>query len=367
MSILRGAPRPGHASRATSDSQNSQDSQGAIAWRLARRQPPRERPRLVALLAALLAVTLIVSTYHVFDQTYDEAAHIGPGMQWLADHTYTMDLLNAPFARAVIALGPFLLGGRPHHIPDPTLEGNAILASGNYDAMLASARLGTLLFFLFALYLVWSRARRWLGEWGAALTLVLLCTCEPVLGHSGVATTDIALMTMFFWTTDRLWTLATTPSWRNGLWAGLAAGLALACKHSAGPFLVVVVSACIRRSRRAAFARNRGAAVEGGLLRAALSASALRACRCSSCGPSTFFRSAQCFRQAPRTGRRPALSWSGTTFRMAPSSPCWITCPPMATSRGFAMCAPRTTSRALPISWATSMSAARTPSTPSCC
>ncbi len=104
--------------------------------------------------------------------------------------------------------------------------------------MLTSARLGTLLFFLFALYLVWSRARRWLGEWGGALALVLFCTCEPVLGHSGVATTDIAIMTMFFWTMDRLWTLATDPSWRNGLWAGLAVGLALVCKHSAGPFLV---------------------------------------------------------------------------------------------------------------------------------
>jgi len=195
-------------------------------------------PRLVALLAALLAVTLIVSTYHVFDQTYDEAPHIGPGMQWLVDHTYTLDLLNAPFARAVVAVGPYLLGARPHHLPEPTLEGNAILASGNYEALLTSARLGTLAFFLFALYLIWSRARRWLGEWGAAVALVLFCTCEPVLGHSGVATTDIALMTMYFWTVDRLWTLATNPSWRNGLWAGLAAGLALASKQSAGPFLV---------------------------------------------------------------------------------------------------------------------------------
>ncbi len=70
-------------------------------------------PRLIAFLAALLAVTLIVSTYHVFDQSYDEAPHIGPGMEWLVSHTYTLDLLNAPFPRAVVALGPFLLGARP--------------------------------------------------------------------------------------------------------------------------------------------------------------------------------------------------------------------------------------------------------------
>ena len=185
-----------------------------------------------------MAVTLIVSTYHVFDQTYDEAPHIGPGMQWLASHRYTLDLLNAPFARAVVAVGPFLLGARPHHLPEPTLEGNAILASGNYEALLTSARLGTLAFFLFALYLVWSRARRWLGEWGAAAAVMLFCTCEPVLGHSGIATTDIALLAMFFWTMDRMWTLAADPSWRNGIWAGLAAGLSLATKHSAGPFLI---------------------------------------------------------------------------------------------------------------------------------
>ncbi|HWB31590.1 MAG TPA: glycosyltransferase family 39 protein [Acidobacteriaceae bacterium] len=191
-----------------------------------------------SLVVTLLAVTLIVSTYHVFDQTFDEAPHIGPGMEWLVSHTYTLDLLNAPFARAVVAIGPFLLGARPHHMSNPAVEGNAILASGNYDAILTSARLGILVFFLFACYLVWSRARRWLGEWGGAAALALFCTCEPVLGHSGVATTDIALMTMLFWTVDRLWILVSAPSWRNGLWAGLAGGLALASKHSAGPFLV---------------------------------------------------------------------------------------------------------------------------------
>jgi hypothetical protein len=199
---------------------------------------PSRLPRILSLVVLLAAVSLIVSTYHVFDQTWDESPHIGPGMEWIASHSYTMDLLNSPFPRVIVAMGPYLLGARPHHFRDPGTEGNAILASGNYDALLYSARLGTLLFFIFGVYLVWSRARRWLGEWPALAAVLLFCTCEPVLGHSGVATTDIALMVMYFWAVDRVWTLLTQANVRNGCMAGLAVGLTMVCKHSAAPFMV---------------------------------------------------------------------------------------------------------------------------------
>src|SRR5580698_8472771 len=201
--------------------------------------------RLLALLICATAVALIVHTYGVFDQTYDEAPHIGPGMEWLGSHTYTLDRLNSPLPRAVIAVGPYLLGARPHHIHEPTLEGNAILNSTRdrygvpvpYHHILVAARLGTLTFFLFAMYLIWSRARDWLGEWPAMVALLLFCTCEPILGHSSVATTDISVMTMYFWAIDRIWRLAKQPSLKNSLMLGLAAGVALVCKHSAAPFL----------------------------------------------------------------------------------------------------------------------------------
>jgi 4-amino-4-deoxy-L-arabinose transferase-like glycosyltransferase len=45
-------------------------------------------------------------------------------------------------------------------------------------------------------------------------------------------------MAMYFWAIDRIWRLAKQPSLKNSLMMGLAAGVALVCKHSAAPFLV---------------------------------------------------------------------------------------------------------------------------------
>ena len=197
--------------------------------------------RTVALLIAMCSVGLVVHTYATFDQMWDEGPHIGPGMEWLVKHTYKMDRMNSPLPRGFIALGPYLQGARPHGFRDPGTEGSAILQSGNYERLLYSARLGTLVFFIFGLYLMWSRGRLWLGEWGGSLALGLFATCEPVMGHAGVAATDVSVMVMFFWGLDRLWRLAGKPTLRNSLLAGFAVGVALVCKHTAAPFFVVTI------------------------------------------------------------------------------------------------------------------------------
>jgi len=55
-----------------------------------------------------LAVVRVVSTYTVFNSTYDEPVHIACGMEWLQWGSSTCELQHPPLARVAVALGPFL-------------------------------------------------------------------------------------------------------------------------------------------------------------------------------------------------------------------------------------------------------------------
>jgi Dolichyl-phosphate-mannose-protein mannosyltransferase len=151
-------------------------------------------PWLILAACALAGVTRIVSTYRVFNQTWDEPAHVAAGMEWLDRGRYTYEPLHPPLARIAAALGPRVAGIRSAEQPNVWLEGNAILyAGGRYDRNLALARLGTLPWFLLALAVVFLWARRLGGGLGAACAALLFSTLPPVLGHAGLATTDLAV------------------------------------------------------------------------------------------------------------------------------------------------------------------------------
>src|SRR5450432_2587882 len=68
--------------------------------------------RLAALFLVLIAIGRIVSTYHVFNQAYDEPAHIACGMEWLDKGTFKMEPQHPPLPRVMVALGPYLAGLR---------------------------------------------------------------------------------------------------------------------------------------------------------------------------------------------------------------------------------------------------------------
>src|ERR1700747_2181491 len=69
-------------------------------------------PAILSLASVLVAVLFIVGSYSRVSQTWDEPAHIGTGMEWLARGTYTLDLIDPPLARISAAFGPYLLGSR---------------------------------------------------------------------------------------------------------------------------------------------------------------------------------------------------------------------------------------------------------------
>ena len=146
-----------------------------------------------------LAVVRVVSTYTVFNSTYDEPVHVACGMEWLQWGTYHCEPQHPPLARVAVALGPFLKGlrlganlnapdQRPRSLYD---EGNAILYSeGRYWSNLTWARLGTLPFLVVLCVVTFLWARRWFGEAAGFWSILLLVSTSPILGNAGLATND---------------------------------------------------------------------------------------------------------------------------------------------------------------------------------
>ena len=199
---------------------------------------------LIALIAVLVATLLIVATYPVFSQTYDEPAHLAAGMEWLDRGSYTYEALHPPLARIAVALGPYLAGSRNQGNANIWGEGNAILDyQGHYQRTLTLARLGILPFFWLACFVLWRFVSRNCGQWPAALAVVLFAFCPPILANASLATTDMALTAMFLLALVCFWKFLQEPKPSSAAVAGVAMGLAILCKLAAVPYLGVSCAA----------------------------------------------------------------------------------------------------------------------------
>jgi hypothetical protein len=195
-----------------------------------------------------------VSTYHVFNQTWDEPAHVAAGMQWLDRGQYTYEPLHPPLARVMVALGPRLAGIRSAGHDNVWLEGNSILyAGGAYQRNLALARLGVLPFFVLASLVVFAWTRRIGGMTAAVCAVLLFTTLPPVLGQAGIATTDMAVTATIALAAYCLTRWLESPTRRRSVALGLTLGLAVLSKLSALLFLpaaAVAVALCRRGESR---------------------------------------------------------------------------------------------------------------------
>ena len=195
---------------------------------------------LVFLVLTAVGSLRIISTYRVFSQTYDEPAHIASGMLWLSEGRDRYGVEHPPLARVAAAAGLYLSGQRSHPNLGMWEEGQALLGDGEtYTRNLALARLGILPFFWIGAFVVYVWGKRCLGEPGAALAVFLFTFLPPVLAHSGLATTDMAVTAMVgaSFLSALIW--FEEPTLRNSLIVGAVTGLAVLSKFSALPFLAV--------------------------------------------------------------------------------------------------------------------------------
>jgi hypothetical protein len=175
----------------------------------------------------------------VFSSTYDEPDHIAAGMEWLSRGTYDYEPKHTPLGRVAAAFPLWLDGSRTVGLAGPWEEGNAVFQSrGRFQADLAKARSGTIVFFVLMCGVAFFWSRELFGPWIGLLCLLELSLLPEVLALSGLVTTDMAGASTFLlslWMFLR-WSRQRTP--RRAVAAGLCFGLALLAKLSAVPFLL---------------------------------------------------------------------------------------------------------------------------------
>ncbi len=214
---------------------------------------------------ALLAIGTIriASTWGVFSQTFDEAFHLACGLEWWEQKQYTRERQHPPLARIAVGALPYLLEGR-HDTPDvdPHRSGIAALGVGEtYRRGLILARAGILPFYWIFCLSLWRWTLFRFSPETALATLFIASQLPPILGHSGLATTDlapVALLAAFGWRFD-VW--QHDPRWPNTAWAAVTLGLALVSKFTALAFAPVIALVLIRR-----FSRRHAAQFVAGLL-----------------------------------------------------------------------------------------------------
>lgn len=211
----------------------------------------RGSPRVLVLVLCVLAIVLVAGTYGRLSFTYDEPVHIAAGLQFL-DGRYEYRE-HPPLSRIAVGLGPWLAGVRSPP-PDSTRsaweEGRILLFDSSVPTarVLTLARLGTLLFLILGVVVVWRAATALWSPWSpwAGVLAAALLALQPVfLGHAGLATTDAAAaatLVLAAWLGVRF---LEEPTTRNTLLAGLGVGLALGTKFSAVLFLPVIAIALL--------------------------------------------------------------------------------------------------------------------------
>lgn len=205
--------------------------------------------------AALTAIVLfgtirVASTHRTFSATIDEPTHVASSYDWLFG-TYTVDPSHPPLQRILTAI-PLWLDGVPYSppLPDPVATGNAILHHDDrYGHNLQRARLGNLVLLIVATLTVaaWGR-RAFSPSTGLVAAAIFICT-PAILGHAGLATTDMALaatLPLSLFVLDR-W--LETPSTARSIALGVAIGAGLLSKFSFLLFFPVaaVVVLMVRR------------------------------------------------------------------------------------------------------------------------
>jgi len=187
----------------------------------------------------VIGTARIVSTYYHVSQVYDEPFHVLRGMHWQTGHQY-IHTEHPPLGPLGFALLPRLLGFQYSDTGSKLTDGNSILyENGEYLNTLVAFRVGNLLFFWIVSVLLyyWVSCRG--SRWNAAIAVAFFTLCPTVLGHSGVATTDLPMTAMLLGTVVFVERAIWKPTNARWIVAGLATGLALLAKFSAMLFVPI--------------------------------------------------------------------------------------------------------------------------------
>jgi hypothetical protein len=182
--------------------------------------------------------------------SWDEEDHLFAGYMSLKAHDYGLNPEHPPLAKMVAALPllPLKLKLAPmqgRYFKDEAYFGGRemLFRNGSYsaDTLLFRARMAISVFMLALAVMVFFAGAEMFGV-GAGLIAMALVVFEPsMLTNGKYVTTDAASACMFFATVYAFYRYVKAPGFARGAMVGVAAGLALAAKHSAIFLLPILI------------------------------------------------------------------------------------------------------------------------------
>jgi hypothetical protein len=208
--------------------------------------------RLIAVAGGCLLILFVVQGISIIRYqapTYDEAMHLAAGYSYLATGDFRLHRQAPPVAKTLLAASLFLGYRVPFEpraelwqLADDYQIGQAFVFGSSLpaDRMLASGRLSNLaLGTLLVVMIGWWAQRLWGGS--AGVTAIALAVLEPnLVCHASLISTDVGSTLFIVLTLYLLWESLVAGSFWPWIATGFAAGLALASKFSAITLIPVV-------------------------------------------------------------------------------------------------------------------------------
>lgn len=192
----------------------------------------------IAVLFAVFAAELYFSV-RLESQTFDEPAHLYAGYGYWLHSDFGVNPEHPPFVKLVASLP--LLVSRPKYPQIPNINFRAASAFGGMvlmlepgaDANLAHARAAVSVFVFALALLIVLAAREMFGDMAALLALLLFVFDPMILANGPLLGTDMGATCCIFGAVYAFYRYAKKQSYGRLAICCLAAGLALAAKHSA--------------------------------------------------------------------------------------------------------------------------------------
>lgn len=210
---------------------------------------------LLAILVLQLALSIRRET-----QTWDEACHIFAGYRYWTRGDFGMNPEHPPLVKllATVPLLTLRLSAPERKnlfskVEDFTTA-TEFVYSNNAEQILFRARMAAALLTLLLGALLFATAREMFGTVAAFVALTLFVFEPNVLAHGALVTTDIGFSCFLLATVYAFYRYVKQPSRARMIIVGVAAGLALASKHSAVlifPILIALAAVELWRGRRA--------------------------------------------------------------------------------------------------------------------
>lgn len=188
------------------------------------------------LLCLVFAGQLLLSVRQQ-SETFDEPCHMYSGHRSVLYHDFGINPEHPPLVKMVAALPVLHVENEP---PDQKIffrgacavGGRALLGNNDTGKLLFRARSAAAIFSVLLIIVIFVAVREMFGR-GPAFLALMLAVFEPnLLANGALVTTDMAITCFLFATVYAFWRYTERPSVARLLVCALAAGLALASKHS---------------------------------------------------------------------------------------------------------------------------------------